>query len=43
MRHGVGVQDYADGRQYYGEFRNDYISGEGVQIIPNVERYEGIL
>lgn len=41
QKHGHGVQEWPDGRNYCGQFLNDNFHGEGTMTWPNGHRYEG--
>ncbi len=38
---GFGKMEWADGRSYEGEFKNDLKHGKGIYISENGNRYEG--
>ena len=41
LKSGVGIQVFSNGSEYYGQFRYDYMDGEGVMILPNNEYVSG--
>jgi hypothetical protein len=40
-KHGHGVMEWPDGREYVGQFVNDSFHGEGIMTWPDGHRYEG--
>ena len=41
MKNGKGRFDFQDGSYFEGEFLNDFITGKGVYLASNGDRYEG--
>ena len=41
IRHGRGIQIYANGAKYFGQWKKNHASGKGKLIHPNGEVYEG--